>query len=61
MVPCAEGKAAQCEVLEPQRGLRSLTSEPMESIEGYFVTSDCVGTLAREGIWGNNFSNLIPE
>lgn len=42
-------------------GLKSLTSEPMELIEGDFAASDCVGTLAKEGIWGNHFYNLIPE
>lgn len=61
MVPCAEGKKAGRWGAGTSEGLKSLTSEPMELIEGDFASSDCVGTLAREGIWGNDFYNLIPE
>lgn len=49
MVPRAGKKAGRWGA-GASEGLRSLTSERMELIEGDFVSSDCAGTLAREGI-----------
>lgn len=61
MERCAEGRKAGEWGAGASEALRSLTSEPVELIEGDFVSSDSVGTLVREGIWGNDFYNLIPE